>query len=229
MSLQDFDARSVQPQQGIGAHPPGMFDFIISHTYLKETKDGQGLMLVVEFTTPAGKIDNRYNIYNKSQQAMDIAQKELSALCHAVSVYNLRYPKNPDGSPIYDRAAMELRNARGRIEVAPQMKDGQPTQFMEIKTIFDTQGNAPGKGGSAQPAQQQPQNPAPMQQQPNGGGWATPQPQAPQQQPQPQQQPNPQQWGAPQGQPQQQQPAQPGGGWQPQQNAAPGPAPWNKP
>lgn len=221
--LQDFDAHSVQPQQGIGAHPPGMFDATITHTYLKETKDGQGLMLNVEFSTAAGKIENRYNIYNKSQQAMDIAQKELSALCHAVNIYQVRYPKNPDGSPIFDQAARELRGARCRIEVAPQTnKDGTPNGYVEIKTIFDQQGNAPGKGGAQpqpQPAQQQPQQP--MQQQPQGWGAQQNQPQN--QQPAPQQNWNNQ----PASQPAQQPQPQSGQGWSPGPSAN-GPAPWNK-
>lgn len=216
MPLQDFDARNVQPQQGIGAHPPGIHDAVISHTYLKETKDGQGLMLTVEFSTPAGKIDNRYNIYNKSQQAMDIAQKELSALCHAANVYKITYRKNPDGSPIFDQAAMELRNARCRIEVAPQMKNGEPTQFMEIKTVFDVNGNAPGKGGAAP----QPQQPAQQ-----SGGWNNAPPQQPvlNQQP-PQGQPQAQQWGGGQPQPQPsatQQPPQPAWGGATQQQQPP--------
>lgn len=210
--LQDFDASNVTPQQGISAHPPGMFDFAITHTYLKETKDKQGLLFVVEFTSPAGRIENRYNIYNNSPQAMEIAQKELSALCHAVGQFRVSYPKDAQGMPIFDKAGMELRGKRGRMEVAPQLnKDGTPNGYVEVKKVFDVNGNEPGKA----PAQSQPGG-QPMQQQP-GGGWAQPQQQAPQQQPQGQwggdPQPQPEQ---PQSQPQPQ-PQQWGGGQQPGQ------------
>lgn len=204
--LDGFDATNIKPQQGFDTHPPGMFDAQVSHTYLNPTKDNQGLMFVVEFTTAAGRIESRYNVYNKSPQAMEIAQKELSALCHATGVFRLTNPKNPDGSPIMDQAGRELRGARCKIEVVPQTnKDGTPNGYMEVKKVYDSAGNEPGKpAGAPQPMQQpmqqaqpQPQQQAPMQQQPSGGwgpapqqqqqapqgGWGNPQPQAqPQQQ-----------------------------------------------
>lgn len=231
MQLPDtFDARTVQPNQGGGAHPVGMFDFVISHTYLQDTKDKSGAMLVVEFTSPAGKIENRYNVVNKSPQAMEIAQKELSALCHAVNIFQVAFPKNPDGSPVYNMAGHSLRGGRGRMEIVPQTdREGKPNGYVEIKKIFDSQGNEPGKAPSPAPMTQgangqwgnnQPQQQAQPQQNNNWGGGQQ-QPNNPSQQ-----QANPG-WGAPQGQPQQQQPQ--GGGWQqqPQQGNA-GPAPWQK-
>lgn len=176
--LQDFNARNVPPQQGVGGHPPGIFPFQITNTYLKENSAKTGAMLVVELTSDVGKIENRYNVINPNAKAVEIAQKELSALCHAVNIYDVAFPKNPDGSPIMDRAGFTLRGGRGRMEIVPQLNsDGTPNGYMEVKKVFDMQGNEPGKA----PMQQQPQTmqqPAPMQQapiqqQPNGS-WATP-------------------------------------------------------
>ncbi len=213
-----FDARTVQPQQGFSTHPYGMFDFQITHTYLKPTQDQSGLRFVVELTSQAGRIENGYNIYNKSPQAMEIAQKELSALCHAVGIYRITYPKDAQGNPIFDQAGRELRGGRGRMEVKAQTRKNaegkfEETGYAEVAKVFDSAGNEPGKA----PAAQQ-NNPAPMQQ--NGqGGWSQPQPQ--------QNQPTPQNnapapaaggWG---GQPQQQAPApqaQPDNQPQPQGN-----------
>lgn len=237
MLLPDFDARQVAPQQGGTAHPVGMFEFTITNTYLKETKNGDGLMLIVEMTSPVGVIENRYNILNPNKQAEEISNKQLSALCHAVNIFKASYPKNPDGSPIFDMAARELRGGRGRMEVAPQMRKNDKGEmaasgYVEVKKVFDSQGNEPGKPGSAAPQ--------PMQQaQPNGqggpvvqNGWGNAAPQQPMNQ-QPMQQPMQQ---LPQ-QPYQQPPMQqqpPGGGWvQSAQNNAPagqpngnGPPPW---
>lgn len=192
--LDGFDASNVKPQQGFDSHPPGMFDAQISHTYLKPTKDNNGLLFNVEFTTPAGKIEKRYNVYNNNAMAVEIAQKELSALCHAVGIFKVTNPKNPDGSPIFDQAGRELRGARCRIEVAPQTnKDGSPSGYMDVKKVYDAQGNEPGKQtGQPQPKQNQDANPnvqsswnngaAPVPtQQPtqNGPQWGnTPNPQA---------------------------------------------------
>lgn len=217
-----LDTSKIPPQQGgMGGHPAGMFPFTVTNTYLKENSQKTGAMLVVELTSDVGKIENRYNVINPSQQAVEIANKELSALCHAINIFQVAFPKNPDGSPVMDKAGHTLRGGRGRMEIAPQTdKQGQPNGYMEVKKVFDVNGNEPGKQGAA-----------PMTQQ-SGGGWGNNQPQA-----QPQQQPAPQ--------PQQQQPAQPqqwgnppqqNGGWNnpPQQQAAPqqqpqgGAPPWAK-
>lgn len=209
--LQDYDASKFTPMQpgAMGGHPPGIFDFQISNTYLKPSNNNQHLMLNVEFTTPAGKIEERFIVDGTSPQAIEIAQKQIAAMCHATNIHRLSFPKAPDGSPIFDQAARELRGGRGRIEIAPQKdKDGKETGYMEIKKFFDVAGNEPGKT----PQQQQPnQQPQPNQQQPQNAannGWGNPQ-QQPQQQPQ--QNPGP------------------GGGWQPGPTGGnpPTKAPWS--
>lgn len=227
MSLQDFDARTVQPSQGGTAHPVGMHDFQITNTYLKETQDKNGLMLIVEMTSPVGVIENRYNIVNQSKQAEEISQKQLSALCHAINIYRCSYPKDNNGMPLFDQAARELRGGRGRMEIAPQMRKNEkgelvPNGYVEVKKVYDSQGNEPGKTGTAaQPMQQGNHQPNAAQGQPMQGqpqvqnGWGN----QPQQQPQ-QSQP----------QPPAQNPGQAGGWQQPQQNNAPagnsGAPPW---
>lgn len=178
--LEGFDASKVQPKQGFDAHPVGLFDAQITHTYLKPSEDNTCLMFNVEFTTAVGKIEKRYIVDHKNPQVVAIAEGQISALCHACSVYRVTNPKNPDGSPIFDRAGAELRNARCKIEVAPQTrKNSQTNQFeetgyMEVKKVFDPKGNEPGKTGSAPQPQQQPQPGAPMQQNQPGGNWAQP-------------------------------------------------------
>ena len=102
MFTDSFDARSVQPSQGFDVHPPGMFDATISNTYAKPTASGTGGRFVVEYTTPAGRIENGYNIWNESPKAVEIAQKELSALCHATGIYKISFPKDQSGNPILD-------------------------------------------------------------------------------------------------------------------------------
>ena len=219
MPLQDFDASKVTPQYaGMGAHPCGIFDAQISNTYLKPSKDNTYLMFNIEFTTPAGRIEDRFIVDGPSPQAIEIGHKQLSAICHAANIHRVSYPKDSNGSPIFDQAGRELRGGRCKIEVGPQIdKEGKPTNYVEIKKVFDVNGNEPGKQGSPP---QQPQMSAPMQQQPNGGwnnnaavnnapapGWGN----------QPQQQP--------QNQPQTQ--GQPAGGWQPGNGGQQAKAPWS--
>jgi len=196
-----FDASQFAPRQAGDAHPPGKFPATISNTEIVPTKNQDGGMFVVTFTTPVGSIANRYNLWNNNPKAVEISHGELSALCHATGVFKLDWQNE----------GAALRNARCMIEVAPQLdKERKETGFMEIKKIFDPNGVEPGKAPPAAPQPQQQANPnPPMTQQPSGGwgnGPAAGQAGGG--------------WGANQ-QPQQQQPNNqaPAGGWQ--QNQAP--------
>jgi hypothetical protein len=212
MGLQDFDARSVQPQQpsGMGSHPCGMFDFQVGNTYLQPSENNKHLMLHIEFQSPAGRHMERFIVDGESAKAIEIANKQISAICHATNVFRLTYPKHPDGTPIFDQAARELRGARGRMEIGYQ-KGHEPTAekpeggYVEIKKYYDVAGNEPGKSSTA-PAVQPAQQPAPAPQQPpmtaQQGGWGQPAQAA-------------------------QQPAQTAQGWQPGAAPAANP-PWGK-
>lgn len=174
-----FDATGIAPQQSTGAHPPGMYGFAIANTYIKDTKDGNGGMLVIELRSEAGSIENRYNLWNQSETAVKIARAELSALCHAVGIMRITFPVDANNNPIKANAAMELRGGKGRMEVGPQKTN---PDYMEVKKVYDINGNEPGKAPAAQPQQAAaPQQAAPAawngtgagapQQAANGPGW----------------------------------------------------------
>lgn len=182
-----FDASQFKPLNGFDKHPVGKFPFTIGNTEIKGTKDGSGGMLAVEFISPAGRIINNYQLWNNNPKTVEIAHGQLSALCHATGVFRLDWAND----------AAALRNARGMFEVGFQRGE-EPTAekpeggYVEVKKVFDANGNEPGRAPSnIQPQQQpmaqgaQPQTgAAPLQQQPGGiWGGAQPQPQQPQQQP----------------------------------------------
>jgi hypothetical protein len=211
MSFGTFNANQYQPIQDVGSsHPPGRFQANITGAEIKQNKEKTGGFLAVEFTTPAGKIINRYNLWHTNETTVDIARKQLSTLCRATGRYELNF----DNTQI---PAYGLGGGQCQIEVVPQKdKEGKETGYTEIKMILDMAGNDPTKP--------QGQQQAPQQTQPQGG-WQQPQQQAnpPQQggwnnNPQPaNNQPSPNQgWpqgGQPQQQGTQQQPAQQG--WTP--------------
>ena len=160
-----FDARTVQPQQGGGAHPVGnKFPFTITNTEVAPTKDGKGGLFNIEFTSPVGSIVNRYNLWNENETARKIAQQELSALCHATGIFQIDF-KN-------DGAA--LRGAKGLMDVAFQ-KGQEPSAekpqggYVELKKVYDVNGNEPGKNAAPQQQANPPQQQA-QQHTPNGGG-----------------------------------------------------------
>lgn len=159
--LGSFNAQNYKPQYGFDTIQAGWNDVSITNTKIVPTKDNSGGMFVITYNGPGGSIDDRFNLWNKSPQAVEIAQKQLTAVCHATGIYQLNF----------ENEGAELRNARLKIFVEPDKnKDGTETGYMTIKKITDVNGNEPGKAPAAAPAPQQAQ---PMTQQP-GGGWAQP-------------------------------------------------------
>lgn len=193
-----FDATTVQPNQGSSKHPVGMFPFTITNTDIGSTNDGKNGLFKVELTSPAGVIVNNYNLWHSNTQTVEIARKELSALCHAVGIFKVNMD-NKGRELVGGKGTMKVNWQKGHEPSAEKPEGG----YVEVEKVFDSNGNEPGKASTqaspqAQSFQQSPpNNAAPMQAQP-GGGWGAPA--APQQQaPQPQQvQPQPQGW-APQG------------------------------
>lgn len=164
----NFDASQFKPQYTMSGHPKGKYPATISNTEIRETKDKTGGMFIIEYTTQAGKIEDRFNLWNTSPQAVQIAQNQLSAVCYVTGIFKIDF--NNDGAA--------LRGAKLMIEVDDQKnKAGEPTGYVEVSKIFDMQGNEPGKsGGGATTGMQQgnqPQQGAPMQQAP-GSGWGNP-------------------------------------------------------
>ena len=166
----DFDATQYEPQQGGGGHPEGKFPFVISNTEIvpiKDDPDGRP-RFVVEFETPSGKIKNGYNLWSSNQQAVDISHKQLSALSYATGIFRLTMRD----------AGAALRGARGMIEVGKQ----RTGDYVEVKKVFDVNGNEPGKAPApAQQQQPQPQTTA-MQPAPQAPttAWGAPAAQQPQ-------------------------------------------------
>lgn len=213
-----FDATQFKPNQGGDKVPPGIYDATIANTVISPTKDNSGGMFVVDFATPSGTIVHRYNMWNQSAKAVEIAHGQLSALSHATGVFRIDWTN--------DGAA--LRGARCKVVVGYQAgqepsADNPAGGYTEIKKVLDVNGNEPGKApaSNAQPQGQQQQ---PLQKD-QSGNWGNTNPN-----------PNPnaapsggQQWGNG-GQPQNPNPnpnpnPAGGGAWQPGGTGAANP-PW---
>lgn len=238
-----FDARTVTPSVGFEPWPDGWYKFRVLRTNCKTTSAGDGGYLQCDVEClegpNQGKINFlRFNIINKNEQTMDIARKQLSALCHVTGVFNIQAnPQGPD-----DNHCPMLHNIpfQGRATLSDNKTGNNFQAFKDIN------GNEPGKAGSGaqqpqifQPQQQQPpmqpQGSWPQQGQPQGQGQ-------PQQQWTPPQQPNPNQpspqgpgqaWPGTPNQPQQQQPQNPQQGgtapsWSQSPSGQPQNAPWSR-
>jgi hypothetical protein len=86
---QHFDASTVEPAAPRELLPPGRYTAQIVQSEMRPTKAGDGQMLWLELDVLDGpyqgrKLWDQLNLVNRNQQAVEIAQRTLSAICHAV-------------------------------------------------------------------------------------------------------------------------------------------------
>lgn len=84
-----FDATQVEPQGEYTPIPAGEYKVQIITSEMVATKSGDGQMLKLELEIMEGdqagrKIFDRLNLDNPNATAVEIAQRTLSAICHAV-------------------------------------------------------------------------------------------------------------------------------------------------
>lgn len=151
-----FDATKVDPSQGVGQLPVGnKLPVTITESEVKATKDNSGGY--IQFTVQIGQGEHagrrgayRINLYNSSEAARAIAEKQLSALCHVTGVFHLENTQ-------------QIHNIPFLIDVVAQAAD---PKYTEVKAVYDANGNEPGKAHSQANTQHNGgNNPA------NAGGW----------------------------------------------------------
>ena len=86
-----FDPNAVEPAQPMEPVPAGDYVAIITDSQMRDTKNGGGQYLelthqVIEGEYKGRLIWARLNIRNASEKAQQIAQQQLSAICHAVGM-----------------------------------------------------------------------------------------------------------------------------------------------
>lgn len=149
--MQAFDARNVDPTQGVGGLPIGKHPVVAIKSEVKPTKDNDAGYLQYDLQIIDGPNKGavgayRLNLYHTNPQTCEIAHKQLSALCHVTGVYQVQ-----DSS--------QLHNIPFVVEVGLQ-KEPNPNKYTEVKRVFDINGNEPGHANNGgQQAQQ------------GGGNW----------------------------------------------------------
>jgi hypothetical protein len=117
-SLNNFDATKIEPSTGFSPLPAGPYTAVITRSEMKTTHAGDGEMLqitsdVIEGPFAGRKIFDNLNLVNKSAQAVDIAQKTLSAICRAVGVL-----KPDDSAELHDRpliVTVKIKDGRNQV------------------------------------------------------------------------------------------------------------------
>lgn len=121
-----FNAAEVPPEQRFGALPTGNYRSIITGSRWKTTKAGDGRYLEFEFSVeePAEhanrKFWSRLNLENPNPTAVAIAEKQLSAICHAVGVLEV-----DDAEALHNRPLMVRVKLRPETDFYPESNDVQ--------------------------------------------------------------------------------------------------------
>src|SRR5690606_4009610 len=88
---QAFDATKVDPTQGVGQLPVGKHPVKIVDSEIKAAKtEGAGFLqldlIVLDGPRKGAMGAYRLNLYNSNEKAVEIAYKQLSAVCHVCGV-----------------------------------------------------------------------------------------------------------------------------------------------
>lgn len=100
----NFDATGVKPTSPFEPVPNGEYRAHIVESEVKPTQNGKGKYLQLTWEILDGeykgrKIWDRLNIVNENAQAQEIAQRALSAICHATGVLKLTNSQQLHGRP----------------------------------------------------------------------------------------------------------------------------------
>lgn len=135
-----FDASSVEPSAPREIIPPGEYKAYIVASEMKPTKAGNGHFLALDFAIIEGEHEHRHlfanlNLINPSSQAVEIAERDLSAICRAVGrmqvsdseeLHNLPLtlvvkirPAGPDKQGIHREAQNEIGGYKAASGGAP--------------------------------------------------------------------------------------------------------------
>lgn len=144
-SLQGFDANQVPEQQEFSALPPGQYVAIATASEMKPTRSGDGQYLQFSFEVLDGpmkgrKLWSRMNLVNRNQTAVDIAQRELAAMCRAVGV-----PKPNDSSELHNKPLL----LTVEIEMDERRRENNVIKKFEATPTGGFQAPAPQAAASA--------------------------------------------------------------------------------
>jgi len=140
-NLNGFNANNVKPSQSFDPIPAGKYLATITTSEMLPTNNRNGQFLKLEFVVADGeykgrKLWSRLNLNNPSAQAVEIAQRQLSAICHAVGV-------------LEPRDSVDLHNLPlvVKVKIGKNNNTGEPTN--EI-TGYEAKGSTATPQGSQQ-------------------------------------------------------------------------------
>lgn len=110
-----FDATNVAPSEDFSPIPVGEYVVQITDSDVKPTKSGNGHRLELTFEVIDGEFKGRkiwanLNLDNPNPKTVEIAQRELSAICHAVGKLQVSDSQELHYKPLVIRVDIEERD-----------------------------------------------------------------------------------------------------------------------
>ena len=153
-NLAGFDASQVPEQQEFSALPEGQYVVIATASEMKPTKSGNGQFLQFTFEVLDGpqkgrKLWARLNLVNPNQTAVDIAQRELGAICRAVGVIKPSDSAELHNKPMLITVAVEIDDRKRESNI---IKKYESVGHGAAAAAPAVSGGAPWSGQQAAPA-----------------------------------------------------------------------------
>lgn len=126
----DFDATDVPDADPFEVLPDNtLLTAVLDKSEMKPTKNGSGSYLSVEFVVIEGKYEgrrffDRLNLDNPNEQAVKIAERALSALCHATGKLKVSDSDELHGIPV--RIKLGIDPAKGEYPARNKIKTYLP-------------------------------------------------------------------------------------------------------
>ena len=120
LSGYNFNAEEIEPSS-FDPIPAGWYKAIISASEMKATRDGYGEYLSLTLQVIEGQYENRLvfarlNLKNANDKAVDIARKDLAAICRAVGVMSPKASEELHDKPLMIK--VKVRPAQGEYEAS---------------------------------------------------------------------------------------------------------------
>ena len=153
--LNNFDANVIEPTGNFDPIPLGEYLMVISASEMKKVNKPpvngvEGMYLQITYDVIDGefkgrKVFDRLNLVNGNDQAQEIAQRSLSAICRCVGVL---HPKNSE--ELHDKplvVKVGIRAASGEFQASNVVKGYSRTDGKDLKEV--TEGTPAGKAAPA--------------------------------------------------------------------------------
>ena len=156
LSNLNFDANEVQPQESFEPIPAGWYECMIVDSEMKPTKSGTGQYLQLRLDVTEGQYANRVlferlNLDNPNSTAVEIAQRTLSAICHATGVLQPRDSSDLHNIPL--RVRVSVRPAGNGYDASNDIKGyeslGGVKQAAPVKAAAQTASKPAVQSGAA--------------------------------------------------------------------------------